>query len=155
MSYGNGRLPASALTAIPGGHLRKGTPARSWLAMRYYIGRKTGTWLIPSGPMSSYRTIQQQQELWRRYTNGTGALAARPGTSNHGSATSAAVDVPTPAMQAAVRKYGHLFGWGIAGGKIPSDAMSEPWHCRLSSERMTPRATLWYARYKLAKQGKR
>jgi hypothetical protein len=155
MPYANGRLPASALTAIPGGRLRKGTPARSWLAMRYYIGRKTGTWLIPSGPMSSYRTIQQQQELWRRYTNGTGAIAARPGTSNHGSATSAAVDIPTPAMQAAVRQYGYLFGWGILGGRIPSDSTSEAWHCRLNVQRLTPRARLWYWRYRVVKRSKR
>ena len=155
MPYANGRLPASALSAIPGGRLRKGTPAKSWLAMRYYIGRKSGVWITPTGPMSSYRTIQQQQELWRRYTNGTGALAARPGTSNHGSSTSAAVDVPTGAMQGQLRRYAHRFGWGISGGKIASDAMSEPWHCRLSSSSMTPSARYWYARYKLAKKGKR
>ena len=156
MAYLNGRLPASALSDIPGGRLRKGAPARSWLAMRYFIARKTGgkVWLRPTGPMSSYRTLQQQKELWARYTSGNGPLAARPGESNHGSSTRAAVDVPTPEMQAAVRKYGHLFGWGIAGGKIASDAMSEPWHCTKWDDSMTPKARWWYARWRLARRKK-
>ena len=152
MSYANGRLPAKSLTPIPGGRLRKGAPAKSWLAMRYYIGRKTGVWIKPTGPMSSYRTFRQQQILWERYTNGTGALAARPGTSNHGSATRAAVDVPTEAMQAQLRKYAHLFGWGIAGGRLPSDAPSESWHASYSSARLNARSLYWYRRYRLAKR---
>lgn len=156
MAYPNGRLPASELSPIPGGRLRKGAPARSWLAMRYFIAKKTGgkVWLRPTGSMSSYRTLAQQQELWRRYMNGTGALAARPGTSNHGSATRAAVDVPTPEMQAAVRRWGHLFGWGIAGGKIHSDAPSEPWHCTRWDNAMNARTRLWYARWRLARRKK-
>jgi hypothetical protein len=32
-------------------------------------------------------------------------------------------------MQAAVRAVGHEYGWGIAGGRLRSDAMSEAWHC--------------------------
>jgi hypothetical protein len=39
------------------------------------------------------------------------------------------VDLPTPAMQAAVRACGHEFGWGIRGGRLSSDAPSEAWHC--------------------------
>ena len=152
MSYANGRLPAKSLTPIPGGRLRKGAPAKSWLAMRWYISRKTGTWLRPTGSMSSYRTYAQQQTLWYLYTSGKGALAARPGTSNHGSATRAAVDVPTPAMQAAIRKYGYLFGWGIAGGRLGSDAPSEPWHAMKPDNSMTARSRYWYARYRLAKK---
>ena len=157
MSYANGRLPASQLSPIPGGRLRKGAPARSWLAMRLFIARKTHgkVWLKPTGPMSSYRTLDQQKELWRRYTSGQGPLAARPGTSNHGSATRAAVDVPTPAMQQAVRKYGHLFGWGIAGGRITSDAPSEPWHCTKWDDSMTLMARTWYWRWRMSRKGKK
>jgi hypothetical protein len=143
------------LSRIPGGRLRRGAPARSWLAMRYYIARKTkgAVWLYPSGPMSSYRTYEQQVILHQRMLNG-GALAAKPGTSNHGSATRAAVDVPTPAMQAAVRKWGHRFGWGIAGGKLPSDALSESWHCTFARDRMTPWARVWFWRYRRAEKRK-
>lgn len=153
MSYPNGKLPGWMLSSIPMGRLRRGAPARSWLAMRYYIARKTRgkVWLRPTGPMSSYRTYEQQVILWNRYMDG-GALAARPGTSNHGSATRAACDIPDPAMQAAVRKYGHKFGWGIAGGKLPSDAPSEPWHCTFAQDRMTPSAKFWFWRYRKAKK---
>lgn len=124
--YGNGRLPDSALSAIPGGRLRKGAAARSFLAMRYFIGRRTGVWIRPTGPASSYRALYWQQRFYRAYLSGRGPLAAKPGTSNHG--IGLAVDLPTERMQALVREYGHLFGWGIAGGVLSSDAMSEPWH---------------------------
>jgi len=40
-----------------------------------------------------------------------------------------AVDIPTTAMQAAVREHGHKYGWGIRGGQLASDAPSEAWHC--------------------------
>jgi hypothetical protein len=157
MAYLNGRLPASQLSAIPGGRLRKGAPARSWLAMRYFIAKKTGgkVWLRPTGPMSSYRTLAQQQILWNRYVSGKGALAARPGSSNHGSATRAAVDVPTPEMQAAVRRWGHLFGWGIAGGQITSDAPNEPWHCTRWDDRINARTRAWHLRWRMSRKGKR
>ena len=120
--------------------------------MRYYIGRKSGIWLTPTGPSSSYRTLAKQQEFWSNYTNGRGPLAARPGTSNHG--IGQAVDVPTGAMQGQIRRYGHLFGWGIAGGKLQSDAPSEEWHSKWVGP-YGPRSRYWYARYKLAKKGKR
>lgn len=150
MAYSNGRLPAKALASIPGGRLRKGAPAKSWLAMRYYINRKTRgqVWIKPTGPMSSYRTFRQQVILWERYTNGTGALAARPGTSNHGSATRAAVDVPTPAMQKQLRLHAHKFGWGVAGGKLPSDAPGEAWHCVKANGFLNARSRYWFARYR-------
>ena len=145
----NGRLPASALSDIPGGRLAKGAPARSWLAMRWFIRKKTGVWLYPTGPNSSYRTLAKQQEYWSNYLNGKGPLAARPGTSNHGFGR--AVDLPLPAQQAAVRKYGHLFGWGIAGGKLASDAPSEAWHCTYRGP-YTARARTWYWRQRAAKK---
>lgn len=150
MSYANGRLPASSLTSIPGGQLRKGAPAKSWLAMRYYISKKTNgqVWIRPTGPMSSYRTYAQQVILRQRHLNGTGALAAVPGFSNHGSATKAAVDLKTAEMQAEVRKYGHLFGWGIAGGKLPSDAPSESWHCVKANGFLNAKSRYWYALYR-------
>jgi len=148
MSYPNGRFPAKALSRITGGQLAAGGPARSWLAMRYYIGRKSGIWLRPTGPNSSYRTYAKQVEYWNDYQAGRGPLSARPGYSNHG--VGRAVDLPTGAMQGQVRRYGHLFGWGIAGGKLQSDAPSEEWHCTHIGP-YGPRSRYWFARYKLAK----
>lgn len=145
----NGQLPDSKLSKIPGGRLASGAPARSWLAMRWFVYKKTGVWLYPTGPWSSYRPLWKQQEFWKNYTSGKGPLAARPGTSNHG--WGRAVDIPTQAQQAAVRKYGHWFGWGIAGGKLQSDAPSEPWHCTYRGP-FTKRARLWYARYRIARK---
>lgn len=146
----NGRLKASQLSAIPGGRLESGAAARSWLAMRYYIGRKTRgrVWLRPTGANSSYRTYAKQVEFWNDYQAGRGALAARPGYSNHG--LGRAVDLPDDAMREQVRRYGHLFGWGIAGGRLPSDAPSESWHCTF--RHFTPRAVYWFGRYKAARR---
>jgi len=151
MGYSNGKFPSSALTSIPGGRLASGAAARSYLAMRYFIGRETGVWLTPTGPNSAYRTYAKQVEYYNNYQNGNGPLAARPGTSNHG--LGKACDLPSDQRQAMVRKYGHRFRWGIAGGKLSSDAMSEPWHMTFRGG-MTPRATYWFARYKAAKKKK-
>jgi hypothetical protein len=122
----NGQLPDSELVAIPGGRLRKDAAA-SWLAMRAYIGDQKGIWICPTSVRTAYRPFADQQYFWNLYRSGRGALAARPGTSNHG--WGIAVDIPTPAMQAAVRECGHRFGWGIRGGRLNSDAPSEAWHC--------------------------
>ena len=141
----NGVLPDSALSRIPGGRLAKGAPARSLIAMRYYIGRKTGVWIKPTGPNASYRTLAKQQEFYAAYQAGKGPLAAKPGTSNHG--LGLAVDVPSPAMQAQIRKYGHRFGFGIKGGRLPSDAPSEAWHVKYDGP-YTLRARYWYRQYR-------
>jgi hypothetical protein len=122
----NGRLSDSELTPIPGGRLRKDA-AVAWLAMRAYIGKNRGVWICPTSVRTAYRPYADQQYFWDLYTRRRGALAARPGTSNHG--WGIAVDLPTPAMQAAVRECGHNFGWGIRGGRLTSDAPSEAWHC--------------------------
>lgn len=122
----NGKLPAGDLLAIPGGRLRKDA-AGAWLAMRSRIGNERGIWICPTSPRTAYRSLADQQHFWNLFQSGRGALAARPGTSNHG--WGIAVDLPTPAMQAAVREHGHKFGWGIQGGKLNSDAPSEAWHC--------------------------
>jgi D-alanyl-D-alanine carboxypeptidase-like protein len=122
----NGKLPTGDLSPIPGGQLRKDA-ALAWLAMRSFIGRSKGIWICPTSPRTSYRQLADQQYFWNLYKSGKGALAAVPGTSNHG--WGIAVDLPTPAMQAAVRESGHAYGWGIRGGRLSSDAPSEAWHC--------------------------
>jgi len=121
----NGKLPANELAPIPGGRLRRDAAA-AWLALRSHIGNERGVWICPTSPRTAYRPLADQQYFWNLYKSGRGALAAVPGTSNHG--WGIAVDLPTPAMQAAMRAHGHRFGWGIRGGKLSSDAPSEPWH---------------------------
>lgn len=121
----NGRLPDSDLADIPGGRLRKDAAA-SWLRMRQAIGKSRGVWICPTSRRTAYRPFADQNYFWNLYQSGRGALAARPGTSNHG--WGIAVDLPTPAMQAAVRAMGGEYGWGIKGGGSWTDAPSEAWH---------------------------
>jgi D-alanyl-D-alanine carboxypeptidase len=122
----NGNLPTSELSPIPGGQLRNAA-AVAWLAMRAAIGKSQNVWICPTSPRTSYRPLADQEYFWKQYQAGKGALAARPGTSNHG--WGIAVDLPTEPMQAAVRAHGHEYGWGIRGGGLGSDAPSEAWHC--------------------------
>jgi D-alanyl-D-alanine carboxypeptidase len=122
----NGKLDESELTPIPGGRLRADAAA-AWLAMRRHIGKEKNVWVCPTSPRTSYRSFADQQYFWNLYRSGRGALAATPGSSNHG--WGIAVDMPAAAMQAEVRACGHQFGWGIRGGKLASDAPSEAWHC--------------------------
>lgn len=116
----NGKLPASELAPIAGGQLRKDAAA-AFNAMNVEA-RRRGLELRPTGSMSSYRNYAQQQILWQRYKAGTGNLAARPGTSNHGFGL--AVDFATPEMRELVNHIGASFGWS----KQWSDAPSEWWH---------------------------
>lgn len=66
-----------------------------WLELR-----TRGVEIIPTGSKSSYRTYEQQVELYNAYLNGTGNLAAVPGTSNHG--WGLAVDVATQQMRSTI-----------------------------------------------------
>lgn len=123
----NGRLPASTLGAIPGGRLEKAAAA-SWLRLRAEIGNKTGVWICPTSSRTAYRTYAEQLYFWALYTSGRGALAARPGTSNHG--WGLAVDVPTTTMARLINQYGANFGWQ----KRWSDAPSEWWHFKYAPQ---------------------
>jgi hypothetical protein len=122
----NGRLPASSLAPIAGGKLAKGAAA-AWNAMNVESRRKYGVELRPTGSKSSYRSFAEQQYFWNLYTSGKGALAARPGTSNHG--VGLAVDVPTQRMRQIIDAIGAKYGWA----KKWSDAPSEWWHLRYRS----------------------
>jgi len=115
MAYRNGRLPDSVLAPIAGGRLRKDAAA-AWNAMNVEA-RKQGVELRPTGSRSSYRTYAEQLGFWELYQQGRGALAARPGTSNHG--WGLAVDVPTVAMQNMINRIGAPFGWQKAWSDAP------------------------------------
>lgn len=120
----NGKLPDSELAAIAQGRLAIGDYcAASWNAMNVEA-RSRGLELVPTGSKSSYRTYDQQVELYNDYLNGTGNLAAVPGTSNHGWGW--AVDLATTDMRSMVDQIGHEYGWA----KEWSDAPSEWWHLK-------------------------
>ena len=98
------------------------TPAAAdaWNAMRAEALRIYGVDLQPGGPMSAYRTYDQQAELYDLYLSGQGAPANPPGSSSH--EVGAAVDVATPQMRQIIDEIGAGFGWG----KV--HAPGEWWH---------------------------
>lgn len=116
----NGKYPDSALAPIYQGQLII-EAAAGWNALNVEA-RDNGVELYPTGSMSSYRTYDQQVYLYQQYLNGTGNLAAVPGTSNHG--TGIAVDLATTEMRDMVDRIGAKYGWS----KSWSDAQGEWWH---------------------------
>ena len=94
--------------------------ANDWNAMREESLRAYGQDLYPAGPLSAYRTYDQQAQLYDEYLNGTGPPAAPPGTSNHENGT--AVDVETDEMRWVVDQIGGVFGWA------KTEAPTEWWH---------------------------
>jgi LysM repeat protein len=128
------RIPSSSATssasasgisfgAIPspfGTMYLRSDAASAWNAMRQESLREYGVDLYPEGPLGAYRTYDQQAELYREYLNGTGARAARPGTSEHN--LGIALDLATPEMRSIVDSIGPAFGWA----KVT--APEEWWH---------------------------
>lgn len=129
----NGRLPSSALSPINGGFLISDAAA-AFNALDRESRRRYGVALHPLGHMSSYRTYQQQMQLWQLYRAGRGNLAAYPGTSNHG--LGLAVDFANQHMRWIVDQIGAHFGWA----KAWSDAPSEWWHIRYRAGVWSPGA---------------
>ena len=123
----NGRLPASDLAPIAQGRLRKDAAA-AWNAMNVEA-RRLGCELLPTGSKSSYRSYDQQVELWNLYKSGRGNLAATPGTSNHG--LGLAVDLATHEMRSMVDRIGARWGYE----KRTSDAQCVPLDTRILTRR--------------------
>jgi LysM repeat protein len=94
--------------------------AEAWNAMRAEALSVYGIDIYPGGPMSAYRTFEQQAELYEAFLGGYGAPANPPGTSSHESGT--AVDVATPEMRRVIDEIGAKYGWA----KI--HAPGEWWH---------------------------
>lgn len=118
LGYGNGKIPADALSAISGGEHRQWAPAaRSFEAMRAAAARDGVTLRITD----SYRSYEEQVELAaRKGLYSQGGLAATPGTSNHG--WGIAVDLALDdAGLAWMRARGGEFGFEES---VPR----EPWH---------------------------
>lgn len=118
----NGKLSPSDLAPIHQGQLAK-SAAAAWNAMNVEA-RANGVELRPTGSKSSYRTYAQQVELWNLYQSGRGALAAHPGSSNHG--WGLAVDLASQEMRSMVDRIGAKYGYS----KRTSDAPSEWWHIK-------------------------
>ena len=94
--------------------------ADAWNAMREEALAVYGVDIYPGGPLSAYRTYEQQAALYEAFLSGTGADANPPGSSQH--EYGVAVDVPTYEMRSVIDEIGWKYGWG----KI--HAPGEWWH---------------------------
>ena len=105
--------PYGDLALLPGA-------AAAWNAMRAEALDVYGVDLYPGGPMSAYRTYEQQAQLYQAFLDGYGAPANPPGTSSHELGT--AVDVATPEMRSVIDQIGWKYGWTKVHGP------EEWWH---------------------------
>jgi len=96
------------------------TAAQQWNAMRDQSLADYGQDLYPAGPLSAYRTAEQQGELYESFLSGVGDPANPPGYSSHELGLS--VDLATPEMRYVVDQIGWQYGWG----KL--EAPDEWWH---------------------------
>ena len=121
MAYANGRLPASALSPIPGNGQLRNDAARAYRAMAILASRRGVSMVIIEGAVRrTYRPIAAQYLAKRIY----GSNAATPGTSNHGWAL--AIDLMNMAQRRMIDKIGRAFGFA----KAWSDASWEWWHIK-------------------------
>jgi D-alanyl-D-alanine carboxypeptidase len=117
-TYGNGHIPATALTSIGVGDNRLSRDAATAFGRMRSDAAAAG---VNIGVEDSYRSFDEQVDLARRkglYSQG--GLAATPGTSNHG--WGLAVDISVDArgqawMRANASRYGFV-----------EDTAREPWH---------------------------
>jgi LysM repeat protein len=115
--------PAPGLGAIPspwGDLYLEASAADAWNAMRQDSLTNYGQDLYPQGPLSAYRTSDQQAQLYDLFLSGQGAPANPPGLSSHQLGTS--VDVATPEMRSIIDQIGAAYGWG------KFEAPDEWWH---------------------------
>lgn len=117
-AYGNGRVPASALSAINGTSQMLWTPAaRSFEAMQAAAAAEG----VTIGVTDSYRTYESQVDLVaRKGLYSQGGLAATPGTSKHGWGIAVDLSLDSTAqawMRANAGRYGFV-----------ENVSREPWH---------------------------
>jgi hypothetical protein len=72
---------------------------------------------------SGYRSPAEQEPLYQAYLNGTGVLAAKPGSSNHNHGLAMDVSFSSPAVQQWAHSNAAAFGLSF-----PLLAQGEPWH---------------------------
>jgi zinc D-Ala-D-Ala carboxypeptidase len=117
-AYGNGKIPAGALSEIGEGNHRLWGPAAAAFKQMRADAAAAG---VTFGVTDSYRSYDQQVDLAKRkglYSQG--GLAATPGTSNHGWGLSLDLDLNSKA-QAWMRENGSRYGF-------VEDVPREPWH---------------------------
>ncbi|MEU3271894.1 D-alanyl-D-alanine carboxypeptidase family protein [Saccharomonospora sp. NPDC006951] len=124
--YPNGLIPSAALCSMGlGSHVLRCDAAQAFHAMSRAYAREFGT---PLCATDSYRTFDVQVDLYRRKP----ALAAIPGTSNHG--WGLAVDLCGGAESFGTPQYRWLaanapaFGWVNPGWARQGGGREEPWH---------------------------
>jgi LysM repeat protein len=83
--------------------------ADAWNAMRAEALSAYGTDIYPGGPVSAYRTYEQQSELYGAFLAGYGAPANPPGSSSH--QLGSAVDLESPEMRWVIDQIGWKYGW--------------------------------------------
>ena len=86
-------VPLGSIDSPYGTLYLRSDAASAWNSMRQASLDGYGVDLYPGGPLSAYRTYDQQAELYQQYLDGVGAPANPPGTSEHNLGT--AVDVET------------------------------------------------------------
>lgn len=103
-TYGLGHLPSPSgeLHLVP-------AAAASWNAMREESLASFGVDLYPGGPVSAFRTHEQQAYLYELFLSGQGEPANPPGTSSH--ERGVAVDLATPEMRSVIDQIGAAHGW--------------------------------------------
>ena len=117
-AYGNGRIPAGALSQVGDTRHRLWAPAADSLTRLTADAKRAG---VNIGITDSYRPYAEQVDLARRkglYSQG--GLAAKPGTSDHGWGMAVDLDLNSQAqawMRANAAKYG-----------FKEDTPREPWH---------------------------
>ncbi len=116
--YRNGRLPTGQLVPIGAGEQLYRPVAAAFTRMAS-AARAAGVTLTP---VSGYRDVAEQSQLYQLYLAGKGNLAAAPGHSNHGWGLAVDVDVRSGAktlswLRANAARYGFF-----------PDVAGEPWH---------------------------
>jgi LysM repeat protein len=115
--------PAPGMATIPspyGDLPLQPAAADAWNRMRAEAMSVYGIDLYPGGPMSAYRTYEQQAQLYDAFLGGYGAPANPPGTSSH--EWGSAVDVASPEMRSVIDQIGAKYGWTKVHGP------GEWWH---------------------------
>jgi len=118
LAYGNGKVPASALSPVSGTDAELWPPAaRSFEAMRSAASAAG----VSIGITDSYRSFDAQVDVAaRKGLYNQGGLAAVPGTSDHGWGT--ALDLTLdPAGLAWMKAHGNEYGY-------TDDVPGESWH---------------------------
>jgi zinc D-Ala-D-Ala carboxypeptidase len=115
--YGNGRIPASALESIGGGH-RLWAPAAEAFQRLRSAAHRSG---VDIGVTDSYRSYADQVDVARRKgLHSQGGLAAKPGTSEHGWGKSLDLRLDASA-QRWMRRHADEYGF-------TENVSREPWH---------------------------